>query len=234
MRCYIIIETFIDSLIMFVSCFACRDELKAKGFPPTFEEHNVEEHNEASDSGESVLRIGRIHLSGNVNILLTSRPMKKDISVIKFDLNKLGPLYNEVRHKSDENLANLGRKGISTTELYSLIQIYFGRIIKKGLEDTVGDLVSDGGKGTKEIIDRMKETTRGSVSKYVDEATEWTGKEAGKKLAERLEAWGDSLDKMEEEHKPIFELAKRFGQSKLKDIQKRLLEKDEDDSEPDL
>lgn len=215
--------------LLFVSSSACRDELKAKGFPPTFEEPN-----EASDSAESVLRIGSILLSGNVNILLTSRPMKKDISTIKFDLKKLGPLYKEIRHKSDENLANLGRRGISTTELYSLIQIYFGRIIQNSLTDTVGDLVADGGKETKERLDRMKETTRGSVSKYVDEATEWTGKEAGKKLAKRLEVWGDSLDKMEEEHKPIFELAKRFGQSKFKDVQKRLLEKNEDESEPDL
>jgi hypothetical protein len=157
--------------------------------------------------------------------------MKKDISAIQFDLKKLGPLYKEIRRKSDENFANLGRRGISTTELSSLIQIYFGGIIQKALTDTMGDLVSDGGKGTKERIDRIKASTRGSVSKYVDEATEWTSKEAGKKLAERLEKWGDSLDKMEEEHKPMFELAKRFGQSKFKDIQKRMLEKAED---PDL
>eukprot|EP00980_Cylindrotheca_fusiformis_P021617 scaffold8472_cov80-Cylindrotheca_fusiformis.AAC.1 len=159
--------------------------------------------------------------------------MNKDLTTLIFGLNKIEPLEEKIRKKSEDNLVKLGggRRGCTTTEVYTMIQVYFGKLIQKTLEETVNDLISDGGMKTWGKLNIVKSKTKDSISKYVNDAGEWTGSEVGKKLAARLEAWGDSLEKVEEEHKPLVDVAKKLGMSKFQSWKSRFLESKQQEEE---
>lgn len=202
-----------------------RDKLKKLGFPPAFEEYSSTTTTDQADS--AFLRIGSIDLSGGINLILSSQTLSKQIASLTFDLDKLDPLDREIRNQADANLANAGRKGCTTTEIYSIIQAYFERIIKDIVTEVVGDLVVDGGTQTKETANRLFGLTKASVSKYIEEAGGYTGEQAGKELSKRIEALGDSLGKLEQNHKNVFQFAKSISKSKLiKDLLEEEIYKD--------
>lgn len=208
-----------------------RSELSKQGFPPTFEDATSDNGTSDEIDESTFLRIGSILLAGDLVVQLHSRPMGKDLTTLSFGLNKIEPLERKIRTKAEENLATIGRRGCSTTEVYSMIQSYFGKLIQKSLADTVGDLVADGGKETWGKLAIFKSKTKDSIRHYVDEAGEWSGHEMGKKLTDRLEIWGESLERVEQEHKPIVDVAKRFGVSKWKDLKTRFLEQEDVEAE---
>jgi hypothetical protein len=188
-----------------------RDKLQKNGFPPEFSEE------ESSSVTSSFLRIGSIDLSGTVIASLQSRPLKKEITSIKFDLDTLDPLDRDIKNQSMENLATLGRRGCTTEELYSLIQKYFGRMLRETLSDVLEDLAADGGKGKMEEVNRVVNLTKDSIAKYVDDAGDWTGEQVQKKLAEQLDEWGKSIDNLSDRQKSLLKFARRFGESKITD-----------------
>jgi predicted transcriptional regulator len=205
--------------------YICRGELKKLGFPPTFEKYSACSEEESLETEDNVfLRIGSIDLSGGINLELTSRTMSKKITTMFFDFEKLDPLEREIRKHAEDNLANIGRRGCTTTEVYTIIQKYFEEVIKHTITDTLGDIVADGGKQTKGNFDKLVGITKASFSKYVEEAGEWTGEQVEKTIEEQLDTLEKSLGKLKEEHRSIFQLAKKVGESNY--IQDRLLEKE--------
>lgn len=169
-----------------------RNVLKKNGFPPELPEEDPKKFGKSSSSS-SFVRIGSIDLSGNVVALLKSRPLKKNLAEVKFALDTFDTLDDQIKAQSLENLANTGKRGCTTEELYSLIQAYVGGILKQVLADTFDD-VTGGGTKTSDSVDRVVKLTKKSVSKYFNDAGEWTGEQVQNKLAERLQRWGASND----------------------------------------
>lgn len=189
-----------------------RDELRKNGFPPGF----LTEEGETSSQTNSFLRIGSIDLSGNITACIKSRPLKKELAEIKFELDAFDPLDREIRNQSMENLATLGRRGCNTDELYSLVQAYFMKIFRQILSETLEDL-SKGGTDTAKEVDRAINWTKDSLKKYVGDAGGWTGEQIQGKVAGRLEKWGKSVENLSDTHKSVLELARRIQQKTFKD-----------------
>jgi hypothetical protein len=160
-----------------------RGELKKNGFPPEFPADD-----EKDTRGGTFLRIGSIDLSGDIRAYLKSRPLKKDIDVICWDLDALDELDGDIRRRSDENLVKFGKRGCTTDELYVLLQSFFGKKTRQFLADRLEDL-SEGGN---EAVDRVISATRKTASQYADDASDWAGEKIHDALADRLQLWGKS------------------------------------------
>jgi hypothetical protein len=171
-----------------VSLLSNRNVLKKNGFPPELLYADYPEGSGES-SYSSFVRIGSIDLKGNVVALLKSRPLKKDLAEVKFALDTFDSLDEQIKTQSLENLAKAGRRGCTTDELYTLIQTYVGGILKQVLIDTLED-VKGGGTKTHDSVDRVVTLTKKNVSKYFNDAGEWTGGKVEDKLAEGLQKWG--------------------------------------------
>jgi hypothetical protein len=102
-----------------------RDELKRLGFPPTLPPPPEEE----------LVRIGSIDLSGDICATLQSRPLKKEIAVIRLDMDSsLHDLDRDIRKRSEENLLQLGKRGCTPREVFDLIRTYVDRKSKQIVE----------------------------------------------------------------------------------------------------
>jgi predicted transcriptional regulator len=138
--------------------------------------------------------------------------LQKEVAAIKFDLDAFDPLDREIQNQSMENLATLGRRGCTTDELYSLLQTHFGTMFRQILSDTLDDL-SEGGKETVDEVNRIVNLTRNSITKYVGEAGEWTGEQVQNKMAERLDEWGKSVEKLSNTQKSLIKIARRINKT---------------------
>lgn len=157
------------------------------------------------------MRIGRIDLSGDVIAKLKSRPLQKDLAEVKFDLDTFDSLDDQIKIQSLENLAGTGRRGCTTDELYVLIRNYIGGILMQVLADIFED-VTTGGSATLEKVERVVNLTKKSVSEYVNDTTDWSGKILQEKMAERLKKWGIRNDTVQNKQ-AISMLAKQLLQS---------------------
>ena len=190
---------------------ALRNDLKKAGFPPEFPEEDPKKSTDAS----SFVRIGSIDLTGAITADLKSKPLKKDIATVKWDLDAFDALDKEIRKLSKKNKAKLGRAGCTTDELYALIQTYFGRKLREFLTIAMVDL-SQGGKDMTETVTKVTGSAKQTALKYANDAGEWTGEKINDKLAEQLGRWGQSIDKFDEVQQPLLEnIARRFNTTKL-------------------
>ena len=90
------------------------------------------------------LRIGSIYLSGAVKAQLRSRPLDRDIApILAFELDLLDDLNNQIQRCSDFNLAQTGRRGCTTDELYELIQAFVTDKVRGFIASTAYDLVTN-------------------------------------------------------------------------------------------
>jgi hypothetical protein len=164
-------------------CLALRNDLKKAGFPPEFPEEDPKESTDAS----SFVRIASINLSGAMTALLKSKPIKKDIATVKWDMDAADALNEEIRKLSKKNKAKLGRAGCTTDELYTLIQTYFGRRLQEFLTTAMMDS-SQGGRGMTEKVTNVTGSAKQTALKYANDAGEWTVERINNKLAEQLRA----------------------------------------------
>ena len=92
----------------------------------------------------SFLRINSIDLSGAVKAQLRSRPLDRDIApILAFDLDLLDDLNDQIQRCSDYNLAQTGRRGCTTDELYELIQAFVADKVRGFIASTAYDLVTN-------------------------------------------------------------------------------------------
>ncbi len=164
-----------------------------------------------SNHGTSFVRIGSIDLSGNVIAKVKSRPLKKNLAEVTFALDTFDPLDDQIKIHSLEKLAKTGRRGCTTDELYTMIQSYIGGILKQVLADTVEDVAVGGGK-TRDKVESVVNVTKKSISKYINDASEWSGGQVQDKLAERLKKWGVTTNKVKS-RQAISMIAKELLQS---------------------
>lgn len=190
--------------------------MSKRGFPPTFEEDNVtiEEDYNAEDS---MVRVGSIAFSGNVRLLLNSKPIQKPISNTTFALAKLKAFESIIQEESSKNLNATGRRGCTTTAVYDLIEKRVKSVIQEKVKDIAVDLALDNGRGTKDTLQAIKTNAKQTLKDYIMNAGEWSEQRLQSKIA-------DELDKIEKDGKPqskrkqFLSSAKRFGLAQLTDI----------------
>ena len=120
---------------------------------------------------------------------MKSRPLKKELAHLQFSLDTFDPLDEKIKAQALENLANTGRRGCTTDELYALIQSVMTDILKKFLADIIDDFANDGAKITNQV-GNVYDLTKKSVSDYVTETGEWSGRQFHTKVSKRLLEWG--------------------------------------------
>lgn len=168
----------------------CRNDLKKNGFPPELpDEDPTAKKRSKAKKKESFVRIGSIDLSGKIVAQIKSRPLKKDLTEVKFALDAFDPLDEQIKTQSLENLAKTGRRGCTTDELYNLIQTFVGSMIKQALAETFED-VAGGGTKTFDKVDNVVKLTRKSVTNYINDAGEWSEGQIQDKLNQSLAKWG--------------------------------------------
>ena len=172
-----------------------RDELKKHGFPPKLADDGASPSKgswfgKSSNSKPSFVRIGSIDLSGNVIAKLKSRPLQKTLTDVKFDLDTFDPLDDQIKLQSLENLAQTGRRGCTTEELYGLIQNYMGALLKQVVSDVLAEIADGGAHGTNDKVKRVVNLSKKSLTQYILDASEWSGNQVQDELSERLTKLG--------------------------------------------
>lgn len=169
----------------------------------------MSESSSSSDSS-SFVRIGSLDLKGKVVANIKSRPLKKDLAEAKLALDTFDALGQKIKTQSLENLASTGRRGCTTDELYTMVQKYVSGLIQDVLIEVLND-VAGGGTKTLDNVDKVVKLSKKNVSKYFNEAGEWTGEQAQNKLAERLATLGLTDDSQSKQAADF--LAKKLKQS---------------------
>jgi hypothetical protein len=174
-----------------------RNKLKESGFPPSL--HTDEAQAVPTKGGtteqESFVRISSIDFSGNITCTLKSRPLKKDVAVIQFDLDALDELDRLIRSRSEENLINTGRRGCTTDEIYKILKQFFGRQLKDLAASNVEDILQGRQMSALEGIKRAWASTSNSASGYVDDAKDYTEEKLQGKLSESLNIGKETIKK---------------------------------------
>ena len=196
------------------------EELQNYGFPPKFEEYY--EGSSTSTENDTFLRVGSIDLNGNMEVLLKSRPLDKEITKIDLNLDEtLDPLTKKIHELSEQNQVEFGRRGCTTEEIETLIQKYVGGIIRKAVTGTIEDIVVEGGAETKGKVTNMVGATKKRVSEYLEEAVEFKGEQIEQKISRRLQGWEESLGGKQ---KSALNLAKQLGQARMKSRQQKQMQ----------
>lgn len=187
--------------------------MKESGFPPTMYTDEVEPvpTKEGTTVKDSFVRIESVDFSGNISCTFRSRPLKKDIAVLKFDLDTFDELDRAIRERSDEKLIQTGRKGCTTEELYEIVKAFFGRKMKDVAASNVKDVLQGQEMTTLQDIKRAWSSTSKSASGYVDDAKDWTEGKLQGKLSESIQIGKQKAEKVTKNP---------FIQAALKELQK--------------
>jgi hypothetical protein len=143
---------------------------------------------------DSFVRIGGIDFSGSVTCVFRSEPLKKDIAVLQFDLDKLDELGRQIRERSDENLAATGRRGCTTDDLYKLIGNFYSQKLKGLAAQNLEDVFQGRDSSTVNDIKKAWKSAGDSASAYVDGARDWTEGQLQGKVNESIEIGKQTLD----------------------------------------
>lgn len=193
--------------------------MSKQGFPPTFkEEPSTEEYNpEDYNPEDSVVRVGSITFSGNVELLVNSKPLRKRISNITFGFEKLKTFEHIIQEKSIKNVNATGRRGCTTTAVYELIDKQMKAVIQKGVTHILADLALDDGKDTQEKLEAIKAGAKQTLKDYLLNAGEWTEQQLQKKIAHEI-GKTDNGGSDQSKRKQLFNNVKRFGLKQLSDL----------------
>lgn len=189
--------------------------MSKKGFPPTFEEESSSEDYNAEDS---MVRLGSITFTGNVQLLVHSKPMQKPISNHTFAFEKLKAFERIIKEESIRNLNATGRRGCTTTAVYELIDKQIKVVIQKAVTDILADLALDGGKDTKEKLQAIKAGAKKTLKEYLLNAGEWSEQQLQKKIDNELGKSDDEDQTDLSKRKKLLSNLKRFGLTQLSDI----------------
>ncbi|KAG7339125.1 hypothetical protein IV203_017702 [Nitzschia inconspicua] len=170
----------VDILVEFLNIVLSRNNwnnLKDSGFPPQCTQTNVD-------------------FSGNITCTFRSKPLKKEIAVLQFDLDSFDEVDRQIRERSDDNLIQTGRKGCTTDELYDIVKSFFARKIKEMAASNVEDALNGREMSTLQGIKRAWSSTSNSATGYVDDARDWTEGKLRGKLSESIQIGKQKTEKV--------------------------------------
>ena len=190
--------------------------MSKRGFPPTFQEPH-QELAKGYNAEDSIVRVGSLAFSGDVHLLLNSKPLQKPISNITFSFEKLNAFERIVKEESSKVDAT-GRRGCTTTAVYDLIEKQIKAVIQKAIQDIAKDLALDNGQGTKDKLQLLKASTKQTLKEYMLNAGEWSEQQLQKKLADELDKSDRGDEISQSKRKQILNKMRRFGLSQLNEI----------------
>jgi hypothetical protein len=173
--------------------------LKDSGFPPSFhtdENETIPTQERTTDDQESFVRIASVDFSGNVNLKFRSRPLDKDIAILRVELDSFDELDRKIRERSDENLINSGRQGCTTDDLYGLVQSFFGDKLKVLAKRSVDDVLEGRQMSTLQDLKKVWTATTNSATGYADDVKDWTEQKLQGKLTESIQIGRRTLEKV--------------------------------------
>ena len=132
-------------------------------------------------------------MSGDICVCLTSRPLGKEIAAIKWDLDMLDSLNEDIQLQADVNGKEVGRKGCTTDQIYLLLRTYFARRTKQFFSETLED-ISEGRMETLHAVSKVVSSTKDNVLKYAGDVGDWTEGQLNKKVMSRLQQWGAAFN----------------------------------------
>ena len=95
------------------------------GFPPSFADPELEVVTSESEPTSTFLRIGGIHMMGDISLTIRSRPLDQQLGeAIVFDLRKLEAMNDQIRKAARRAEEQTGRRGVTSTELGIIIRDY--------------------------------------------------------------------------------------------------------------
>lgn len=182
-------------------------ELAKMGFPPklVFDPNAEESPNDSDQTLSSFVRIGSLDVEGNIRVKVISRALdgKEICPDFVFELNKLHDLTDRIKYASEEERRRTGRKGISTEELYNIIDEFFKHVLRKVLKSTAKDFARgafDPKYGNSKTVEETKRAFMGAkdmIDRYTRDVTDMAEKHVQSKLVDQLTKWGLSNDQME-------------------------------------
>ena len=132
-------------------------------------------------------------MSGDICVCLTSRPLGKEIATIKWDLDMLDSLNEDIQLQSDINGKDVGRKGCTTDQIYLLLRTYFARRTKQFFSETLED-ISEGRMDAMHAVSKAVGSTKDNVLRYAGDVGDWTEGQLNKKVMSRLREWGAAFN----------------------------------------
>ncbi|KAG7362186.1 hypothetical protein IV203_025852 [Nitzschia inconspicua] len=191
----------VDILVEFLNIVLSRNNwnnLKDSGFPPSMYTDEVDPvpTTEETNVQDSFVRIESVDFSGNITCTFRSKPLKKEIAVLQFDLDSFDEVDRQIRERSDDNLIQTGRKGCTTDELYDIVKSFFARKIKEMAASNVEDALNGREMSTLQGIKRAWSSTSNSATGYVDDARDWTEGKLRGKLSESIQIGKQKTEKV--------------------------------------
>ena len=163
----------VDILVEFANLLLTRNnwnELKDAGFLPDSLSAGL------GDGGFlSFIRFANIDVSGAVDLLLVSKPLKEDIGRFRIDVPATDELKTLIRDLSDKNEVDKSRRGCSPSELNTIFKSHFGRKVRAFLADSLYDATSNPGaaiRGSQELMSQLGGTALTYASRAGRRTTE--------------------------------------------------------------
>ena len=173
--------------------------LKRRGFPPDILVSSSEGH----QSSETV-RLGSIDLSGTARVHLVSKPLQRDLGLMELDMDSFDDFTSQMQAATERNFKESGRRGITSTEMTTMLQSYFMKKIRAYLRDAIENISGD---TTQAVADAkgLAHEAFGSLRSYVSDATRKKGQDLKEAAAARvgmspeaLAEIGDSLRRLDQ------------------------------------
>lgn len=162
--------------------------LQAMGFPPEIKIHE-RKGKVFDDVDNAFIRFHDIILRGDFAVRVTSRPLGKEIGVMKLDMRDWRDLSKEIRSLSDTNLQSTGRAGCTVTELSAVIQRFISRKVRFFVKTRVNDLAKNPKSALEKADDFLNRASSG-VMDYVGDVGRLKGGELQQAATKQLENWG--------------------------------------------
>jgi hypothetical protein len=178
----------VDIMVEFTNLLLTRNnwnELKALGLPPKLLLADLVEDVLPS----TLVRVNSIDLSSNITVILSSRPLNKQLGVLAVDMNVTDDLNMQIQGLSDANLVRTGRRGITSMELAHLLEAYFGSKVKSFLSNSLRDIATNP-EAVIQNADRFLNKAGDSILDYAGDIGQATSKDIQQAIVTKLNKWG--------------------------------------------
>jgi hypothetical protein len=203
----------VDLLVEFQNMILTKSnwqEIKDHGFPPEIavtttasKEDKRSPKNPSKIEAQPAtdfVRIGSVDLSGSAGVRLVSKTLGKEIGHFEVDMDAFDDFTAVMMDASENNYKETGRRGLSSTDLATLLQAYFTKKIRLFLLDRVEDLKIDPREllqGAGDSVHSVVESAGRSVRGYAADASRKTGDDLQNVLTARLDKLGVSRDQID-------------------------------------
>ena len=181
----------VDIVVEFTNLVLTRNnwnELQDLGFPPALEE--------SSSADSSIVRIHSLDLSKKATLTIRSRPLRKEIGRLSLDMDATDGWNDMIVNASDANLLRTGRRGVTSTELSTLLEAYFNTMVRRLLANVAMDAPN-----TVRNAAQLLDQAGGTVRDYASQATEKTSSDLESIVKGKLQKLGlgeDHLDTLKD------------------------------------